>query len=353
MGKNEEEEQSTPLDDIQHGMEDLPEGGTFDQDDRMLDTADEGTSTTEQQEDTDWESKYAEAEKSASGRLAEIGNLRTQLRDTSGNIETLRQLVMDQRQKQGVDQAKEAQEDAKQRDIERYGENVVNDPHVAYMRDGMSQLQYQLERDRQVNEGRMRAVQEQAAQRRAMEEQRTVMLQNLDAQEQEFAKEHEDYDDAYEFARGKRKEMYARRGYDDLQAEQRVSEEEVYLAQEQLLRGGNVAREIYQWAIDYGWEGVSPEKEGKTSARRGSQQADQGVSNEEAGGLRSDFDRIRRGISNASLRQFDSQAVKTSDDYISAEQFYKTVPEHIRAQVHADPDMFEQLGRYGKIKIFW
>lgn len=341
-----EEQEYDPLNDIQHDMDEAHPQLT------ESDTADEGTATTEQQEDeVDWQAKYEEIQRESSGRLGTIEELRGRLRETSDNIENLRQMVLESKtvQEEAANQAK--LESKVQEELEKYGENVVNDPHVAYMRDKINELnqrQLSIEQQRQARAQQWQAEQ---ARRAQFAEQRQAFLQTLKAQEESFVEQHPDYDDAYNFARNKRKEMYVRRGFDAAAAEREVANEEAHLAQEQLLRGGNVAQEIYNWAKDYGWQAVSGQVDESRTTGQSDEAAVLGQANR--GNDTNDFERIRRGLRDASLRSMDSNQSRPDAEYVTSEQFYKTVPEHIRAQVHADPELFEQLGRYGKIKKFW
>jgi len=349
LGEKEQDEQATELDPIQHDMsaEDEPTQEVGE------DTADEGTQPAEQQEEAvDWQARYEEIQRESAGRLGEIGSLREQLRNTGDNIEALRKMVMEQTATVAEQEKLKKLELQQQKEIEQYGEQVVNDPHVSYMRDKLRAIEQQNEREAQLREGRMRQVAEEQQRRQQFEQQRQQFLTTLKTQEDSFREVTPDYDDAYEFARGKRKEMYVRRGHDAASAERIVSEEEAFLAQEQLVRGGNVAQEIYNWARDYGWSPVPGDEGDGTAAGQPNAQEAQ-IPSQEVGTGPGDFERIKRGIASAGLRQMDSQAARANDEYVGIEQFYKTVPDHIRAQVHADPQLFEELGRTGKIKKFW
>ena len=338
MSDESEDAQATELDPIIEETSE-PEEDYYEEQPEQYDTADEGTTTTEaQQAEIDYQAEYEKVVRESAGRLGTIGQLREQLRSTADNIENLRQVVLEQQKQKQQEELQKRSQKQLEEELERYGENVVNDPHIAYMRDKLDKIAQQNQREAQIREGRMRALQEEQQRRAEFEQQRSEFINQLKTQEDSFREAHPDYEDAYEFARNKRKEMYTRRGHSAEQAEAIVAEEEVYLAQEQLMRGGNVAEEVYNWARDYGWEEPAQEQ-GQAQRQRPSDP--------------SDFDKIRQGIRSASVRSLNSNAPRHDGEYVSIEQFYATVPEHIRAQVHADPDMFEQLGRYGKIKKFW
>jgi hypothetical protein len=347
IGTETEDVQATELHDIQHDLPDLPDGGTFDQPDTTFDTEQHTESSevssqgaNETQEEVNWQERYEEAQKAAEGRLAEIGNLRTDMRAQRENIEQMRQMWLKEQEARAEEERQKEAQAQYEAELEQYGEDVVNDPHVSYMRDKMSQVEWQLEQQRQEQEGRVRTMQEQAAQARAQEEYRRNAIMEIDRQEKGFAEEHPDYEDAYKYAREKRGQMYARRGYTPEQVEQAVAEEEIYLMQEQLSRGGSVPQEIYNWALDYGWTAPSDTADNQRSERPQDRT--------------SDFDKIRAGVTGQGVRTMNGAGGNSGDaQYISMEQFYKTVPEHIRAEVHADPDKFEQLAKTGKIRVDW
>ena len=337
-----QDDQAEILPDLQQEQPALPEGGTFDQGDQLLDSGSTGDEqkTQTQEEEIDWKAKFEESEKASNGRLADLQSTRTKLSEQSDNIEQLRQLYVAQQEQAAQDQQYWDEQDQLAQEEAHYGEAVVNDPHVAYMRDQVAQVRYDMEAQAQEREGRARQIQEQASTQRNEAQRRNNVLFQVKTQEAEFAKEHEDYNDAYQFARNKRAEMYARRGYAPEQVQQLVGQDEIYLMEEQLARGGNIAQEIYSWAKDFGWQAT-----GKAAKSNPAQQAaDQS----------SDFDKIRAGLSQQGMRSMGGDGNSNKgDQFMSREQFYTTVPEHIRAMVHANEDQFEELARTGKIRVTW
>ena len=271
--------------------------------------------------------------RAAEGRRAEIGTLRTKLSEQSQNIEQLRQMwLADAKEK--AEAKKEAERVAElQKETELYGEDVVNDPSTRYMRDKLAQTQEMIERQNQAQYAREQEALAQSQQYQAQKAAQDQALAKLRTYEAELEQTNPDYKQAYDFAVKKRTDMYQKRGYSQQEAETAVANEEAYLFAEQMQMGNNPAKVAYDMAVEWGW---TPEKAQQTN-------------------IPVDTQRLQAGVQSGGVSQMPGQAGSAPSDggTITAEQFFKTVPDGVRMKVLSDPDKFEELGRTGKIKVNW
>jgi hypothetical protein len=293
----------------------------------------------EPEQEKDWRKRYEEAQAAADGRLGEIGNLRNKLNETNQSIEQLRQIFLKKEQEEY--EAQQEAEVAAQLEYERevYGDEVVDDPAVAYMRDKWVQTQEAIERQAQEAEGRRRALLEQSAAHRAQQEQWQAEVAAVGAQEKEFSEKQPDYYDAYEFAKNARMEMYTSVGWSPEQAKEIVANEEAGLRQVQLRNpNGNVARAIYDMATRLGYQ--PPEPDGKETKPLPTRDTTP------------NFGKMRAGVSSRGAGDLKgSGGTSGSGRRLSAEEFYNTVPIAERLEIQANPDKFEELGRTGYITL--
>lgn len=280
----------------------------------------------------------------SSGRLNDLASLREERRQFSENLEEMRKMF--------VEQSKAAAEAERQRKVEEeleteaqlYGEDVVSDPQTRYIRDIIAQNRQQMEEYQQQQEHYRQRLNEQREQFLVEQNYNQQMLGTLKSQEESYAKDHEDYYDAYDYARGKRVDMWKRRGYSPQDAEAFVAQEEKQLLVEQLPRGGNVAEHIYQLAKDWGWSG-------KVSDSNQDQNRQQSKSRNSV----ADIDRIKAGLSSQGSGQMRSAGGggKGARE-MTREEFFNTVPPEKRTQLFMDrPEVFEALGRHGRVTVDW
>ena len=310
-----------------------------------VETADEGTSDLkdpEEEEKPDFQALYEKAQAAQGGLLSEVNKLREERRATMENIQYMQQMFLKEQEQRQKEEYQKQQEEWERQQREQYGDDVIDDPHVRFLANQVAELKRQQWESEQQREGRVRAVQEQYEANQRAKAEWNQKLTTLQQQEEQFAAQHPDYNDAYEYAFNKRKEMYVRRGWTPEQAHNQLLEEERYLMDEQLAKGGNIAEEVYRLAQDYGYR-----PGGNVDKPAPAKPAEQGPAG-------SSFNKIRDALGSASVGQMNGGPGNSgNEEYISIEKFYETVPEHIRAQVHSDPDQFEMLGRYGKVKVTW
>lgn len=353
----------TAYDDVAPGTVTPDEGGegTFDGADRLLDeippieavppgVVDEQEEVFEQarqagESDESGESGGSEGvdegadfwKRAAEGRRAEIGTLRTKLSEQSQNIEQLRQMWLADAKEKAEAKKAAAREAELQKEAELYGEDVVNDPSTRYVRDKLAQTQEMIERQQQAQYAREQVALEQSKQHQAEQAARDQAMAKLRVYEAELEKTRPDYKQAYDFAVKKRTDMYVKRGYSEADAQQAVMNEEAFLFAEQMQLGNNPAQVAYDLAIEWGW---TPE------------QAQQHADNQ----VPVNTQRLQAGVQSGGVGRMPGQAgqsLPSDGGTITAEQFFKTVPDAVRLKVLADPDKFEELGRTGKIKVNW
>lgn len=273
----------------------------------------------------------------AGGRLNEIQSIRTKMSEQGQNIENLRQMWLADAQQKVKERAEQYRVNELKREEELYGPDVVNDPTARYMRDKVAQTQDIIERNRQVEEGRLRETQAQSAQFHREQQAQAQAMSALDGMEAELTATQPDYPEAYNWAVNKRASMYEQRGYTPQQAQQTVRDEEAYLFAEQMQRGGNPAKVAYDLAVEWGWK---PDM---------AQQA------APAAPVSTNTQKLQAGIQSGGVAQMSGQATQTHSDgqTITAQQFFETVPEPLRIQILGDADKFEELGRTGMIRVDW
>lgn len=292
------------------------------------------TATTGQAAPEDWEVQLAKAEKAAAGRLDEVGTLRGKLRDQDASIENLRQLIIAQMERDEVYTAADEVED----DAEVYGEEVVTDPHMRYMRDKIANLENDFEARRQQDEHYRRELTQQAQQVQYQRQAEHNLMTALGSQEAAFAETHKDYDQAYKFTRSKKFEALVGRGFDQKQAIDQINAEELYLAQEQLSRGGNVPEQIWAQAQAYGFQSQAQAKPAVNP------QVEQTA----------DIERIKAGLANQSIASMAGSGADRGDpQYMTSEEFFAKVPAGLRQQIFMNPDKFEEVAKFGRIRVDW
>lgn len=300
----------------------------------------EGKVQEEDEADTDWQKRYEEAERARNGLLGEVGNLRGKLSEQGSSIEQLRQIFLAREEAEW--EAQQEAEAAARLEQERqiYGDDVVDDPAVAYMRDKWEQTQDIIERQAQEQEGRRQMLREQSQQWQAQQAAFKQEQAMVAAQEKQYADEKPDYYDAYKFAKQARVDMYTDMGYDKDTAIAITRQEEAGLRQQQMAAGGNVADAIYKMAHRLGYK----------QAEKNVEQARQEPSYKDN---TPNFDKMRAGVNQqrAGGMQGTGGTASGGSRKLSAEEFYNTVPLPTRLEIQADPDKFEELGRTGYITM--
>lgn len=294
----------------------------------------------------DYKALYEAEQRSASGRLGELRTVRMELGKTQGSIEELRKVFLEREQREADRIADE--ERAFELDEERrlYGNEVVDDPAVSYMRDKMVQTQEMLSQQADQQQRYRDSITQQAAQNRHMQDTWVRTREAVRAQEEKFVEDVPDYGDAYQYARDKRKEMYVNRGYDPRQAEVFVDQEEEGIRQEQLGRpGGSVPGAVYEIAKMFGW---SPDM--SKTGNEASKPARQSISHVDTA---PNFNKMRAGIgARGAGEMHGTTGSHDNSRSLSAEEFFNTVPLPQRLEILADPDKFEELGKTGKIVMY-
>jgi hypothetical protein len=271
--------------------------------------------------------------RAAEGRLQEALRTREKLAETQKSVEQLRRIWLKQEQERAEARKAQERQELLRQEAQLYGEDVVNDPAARYLRDKMQQTQEMIERQRQQEEAQRRIVQEQQAEYARQQQAQAEALSRLERMEAEMQEKHPDYLEAYNFAVNKRAKMYEARGYSREEAEMQVRNEEAFLFAEQMQRGGNPAEVAYKMAKEWGWQ--TPQ--------------------EKAPRQKADMSRMKSSIESGSGsgRLKGSPGRSGDAQYMTNEEFFSTVPDHIRLKVLGDQDKFEELGRTGRIKVDW
>ena len=327
-----------PLQVEEASIPEFDDGGVDDGLDRTTKKVEEGPTDSIESLRRDLEAAKTES----AGRLDALTGFRARQRETSENMEEMRKMFVSLSDKQEeTDQDNQRQIDLED-EAAMYGEDVVNDPSARYIRDLLTANREQFEQYQQQQEHHRQTLNDQREQYTEAQTYNKQMLDMLRTQEETFSKENPDYGDAYKDLRGKRLAMWSRRGYAPAQAENLVKSEEEQLMTEQLPRGGNVAREIYQLAKDWGW---TP-KNNDTSQSLANERVD----------AQADIDRIRAGIGSRGAGQMLSAGTAggSTGKEMTREQFFATVPASKRTELFMErPDVFEQLGRHGRVIRDW
>lgn len=287
----------------------------------------------------DYRALYEQEQKAKGGLLSEVHKLRDKLSNQSNSIEQLRQIFLQKEQEEYERQLEAERLALMDEEAQVYGEDVVNDPAVRYMRDKWAQTQDLIERQNQEAEGRRRAILEASQRHRAQQAAFEAEVNWVRGQEESFKKEHPDYEDAYEYAKRARVEMYQDMGFDPDAAVATVRQEEYNLRQVAKQKGGNVAEAIWKLAQRYGYE--SKPKDGEPAPKtRGPEPLP-------------NFNKMKQGVKSRGLSGMPGAGGSSSGGArkLSAEEFYATVPLGRRLEIQADPDKFEELGRTGYITI--
>jgi len=273
----------------------------------------------------------------AGGRLNEIQSIRTKMAEQGQNIENLRQMWLADAQQKAKERAEQYRVNELKREEELYGPDVVNDPTARYMRDKVAQTQDIIERNRQIEEGRLRETQAQSMQYQRERAAQQQAMGALEVMEAELTTAQPDYPEAYTWAVNKRADMYESRGYTTQQAQEAVRNEEAALFAEQMQMGGNPAKVAYDLAVQWGWK---PEMVQQAAP---------------AAPVPTNTQKLQAGVKSGGVAQLPGQAKQTHGDgqTITAQQFFDTVPEPLRIQILGDADKFEELGRTGMIRVDW
>lgn len=293
----------------------------------------------------DYKALYEAEQKASGGRLGELRTVRTELTQTKDGIESLRKVFLEREQKEAARLADEQKAFELEEERRLYGDEVIDDPAVAYMRDKMVQTQDMLAQQQAQQEEYRQRVTEEASQLRSQQE-RWLQTQNaVRAQEEQFASEVPDYNDAYQYARDKRMEMYQSRGYTAQQAEVYVDQEEEGIRQEQLSRpGGSVPKAVYEVAKLFGWD--------SSMAVGNDDGSDPGPKIKTEGVSAPNFEKMRRGVtSQGAGGMHGSTGSHDGSRALSAEEFFNTVSVADRLEILSDPEKFEELGRTGQIVL--
>ena len=306
---------------------------------KKADPVDEGTQ--------DYKALYEETQRESRGRMGEIDKLRGKLGETNQSIEGLREIFLAREQAEADREAEEQAAFELEEERRLYGEEVVDDPAVSYMRDKWTQTQEMIE-----NQDLTRAQQQQAfAQRAANISQQNANFAATKAavisQEEAFAKEKPDYYAAYQFARDARVGFYKDVGWDEQQAHTIVNQEEEGIRQQQLgTLGGSVPKAVYAIAERFGWtpdQAQGAEKPVVAPA----------APNQASLDAPPNFNKLRAGVGSRGSGDMPGTAGSSRDKRMTAAEFYDTVPIATRIAVQSDPDKFEELGRTGFITVDW
>ena len=312
-------------------------------DDQAEKFAETSTETKEEPEgDADYKALYEAEQKAAAGRLGELRAVRTELGQTKQGIDSLRQIFLEREKKEAARLADEAREQELEEERRLYGDEVVDDPGVAYMRDKVVQTQEIVERQAAQQEEYRRQVAQQASQLRAAQQQWVETQNAVRSREEAFAEQNPDYGEAYQYTRDKRMEMFQNRGYTPQQAEIYVDQEEEGIRQEQLARpNGSIPGAVYEIAKMYGW---------KPEMASGSEDQKQQQQKPAAQTSAPNFNKFRQGVaSQGAGGMHGSAGSHDGSRALSAEEFFNTVSFEKRLEILSDPDRFEELGRTGQI----
>lgn len=293
------------------------------------------TDQGEQKPLEDWQVQLAAAERTAAGRLNEVATLRGRLRDQDNSIEELRKLVLAQMERDDmVTPEEELAEDAG-----IYGEEVVTDPHMRYMRDKIAGLEEDFEARRQQDEHYRHQLTDQANQVQAARQGEAALMSALGMQEAAFAETNKQYDEAYKFGRQKKAEVLMARGYSQEQALGHINQSELALAQEQLTIGGNVPQQVWNEALAYGFQAQAAQARPAVNP-----QVEQVA----------DIERIKAGLASQSVGSMAGSGAAGGDpEYMTSEEFFAKVPAGLRQQIFMNPDKFEEVAKFGRIRVDW
>ena len=318
---------------IPPGVED-EQAKVFKKQDQKSDPPDEGTK--------DYKALYEAEQKSSSGLLGEVGKLRTKLSGTNESIESLRRVFLERENAEAARVANEQAAFELEEERRMYGDEVVDDPAVSYMRDKWVQTQDMLAAQDADRAAQQAAFNQRAAEISAANAEFAAVKAAVVSQEEAFVKEHPDYYDAYKFARQSRVEFYQDMGWDPGQAITMVNQEEEGIRQQQLSRpDGSVPEAVYAVAKRFGWD---PGKAAAEAEKRPTADYNQGSPN---------FDKMRAGVGSRGSGELNGRPGTGQDKRMSAQEFYDTVPIAKRIEIQSDPDRFEELGRTGFITVDW
>lgn len=280
------------------------------------------------------------------GRLGEITRLRTENRETAQALNSLREMFLAMEKRQEEEEAERRRALEYQEEVERFGEDVVNDPTAAYIAEKVAKVDDTLLAQKEYEEHQRQQINAQVQAQQQRKQAEAAMFQTAKVQEEAFLAEHPDYYDAYDHARTERAKWYQSRGYDAKQAESIVDQETYYLLQEQVQRGGNVAEQVYNLAKQWGY---TPQQAQAAAEQASQEQPRDQVENYDLG-------RMKAGLGSQGIGQIPGGASPRSQNVggrtYSVEEFFKTVPRSQRIQIFMnDPNAFETLGRTGQITL--
>jgi len=304
-----------------------------------VDTADKGVSPNHTDQ------LLAELRSQSQGRLNEITELRQSNRDTNEAMASMRKLFMQMETANAEKERQDEQVRMRQEDLEEFGKDVVNDPHMQYVSEQMSRVTDAQEAQRQQEEHYRQQVagQQQQYQQQVQGQQQAYTATK--AAEDAYVAEHPDYYDAYDFARSARETMYKTRGYNEVQAKEAVNQEEMYLMKEQAQIGGNIADQVYKMAQQWGYQAKQAEAAAPTQPhpRGQAQQLDLG--------------RMQAGLNSQGVGQVPGGLPGGGKQVaggtkMTADEFFQHVPAAKRMRIFMnDDDAFETLGRTGYIVV--
>jgi hypothetical protein len=294
----------------------------------------------------DYKSLYEAEQRSSGGKLGEINRLRDKLDTATNGIEELRKIFLAREEAEAEWQREQDLADELEEERRLYGDEVVDDPGVSYMRDKMVQTQQMIE-DQQAQQAEYRdRIAAEANAQRATQQRFQQEVGAVKYHEDAFAEQNPDYFDAYEYSRAKQIEMFVNRGYHPQQAEVFVDQQEEGIRKEQFGRpgGGNVAAAVYEMAKLFGWKPSMAEREEASTPK--APKPNQQTSTPNFGKMRAGLGSRGSGDLRGSGGNHDGART------VSAEEFFNTVPTAQRLEILADPDKFEELGRTGQIKMY-
>lgn len=279
-----------------------------------LETSDEG-----EEIDVEEEESQVEGEWSAEEYREELERLK---RESEGR---LNELISQRRENRELKEIKDNIEALQKELIKTKEEEEAIDPEddpVGYLREDFSRQIQSIREDLKTN-------QEQVELSRQQEEAANIATAAGEA-EQEFAKDHPDYKDAFNFVASAYYNDMLGRGADPEMAQAAIYKLSLDFSKNALMRGENPAEMVYEEAKRLGFK---PTKTKAVSKKK--------LSEKEKNGAK------RTSLSNMS----GSTDGPVAQGVMTREEFMKNVPKSKRLKILADPTLFKELATTGRIKV--
>ena len=274
------------------------------------------------QPDTGGLLRTAQAE--SSGRLEEIVDLRSQLRDQGTAVNQMREMML-----------ADADERARAAETARFGQDVLEDPAMQRLDARFDKLEGRIESDRQEREHRIQEVNRITTEQRAEHENMQQLSNFAVSSEQKFVADHPDssYHEAYNHLREVRGKVYSSRGLSKADIEQRLGMEEIQLITEAAQAGRDPATDVYNMAIEFGFSPAEA-KEAKANIAPVP-----------------DLSRVKEGLELANPSDITRTPGRDTSGTLTREQFFNDLPYPERMAILSDQDKFEELTKTGKITL--